>query len=144
MWSCNYIVCDRDYSSHTVNWRMCAVLSPSLQYNARWIVDISPIAAELLLVGYWSLNMRSCKHIVYVRENSTHCVSWRLCAVLAPSLQYKAHRIVEISPISAQTRSVEYWCLNMRKCNYIVYGRDNTPDSVSWRISAVFGTMFVS
>jgi hypothetical protein len=142
MRSCNYIVHVRDNSSDCVSLWLCAVLAPRWQYNPHWIVDISPIASQIRSVEYWILNMRSCKCIVYVRHHSSHCVNWRLCAVLATRLQYNALCIVDISPKAAKLRSVEYWSLNMWSCNYSVYGRDHHSDSVICRMCAELGTKF--
>jgi RNase P protein component len=140
--NCNYIVFVLDHSPHSINWSMCPNLAPRLQYNAHWIDEISPISAQISSVEYSSLNMRSCKYIVYVRDHSSHCVNWRLCAVLAPRLQYNARRIVDISPIAAVLRFVEYLRLNMWSCNYTVSGRDHSSDSVNWRMCSVFGITF--
>jgi hypothetical protein len=60
---------------------------------------------------------------------------------LAPYLQYKGHRNFGIPPIAAQIRSVEYWSLNMRSCNSIVYMRVHSSYRVNCMICAVFGTM---
>jgi hypothetical protein len=142
MCNSNYIVYGRDHSSHCVNWRLCTVLAPSLQHNAHWIVDISPIGAALRLVEYWSLNMRNSNYIVYGRNHISHCVNCRLCTILAPRLQYKAHWIVDISPILAELRFVEYWSLNMRKSNYIVCTRDHSSHRVNCLVCAIYGTTF--
>jgi hypothetical protein len=142
MRNCKHIVYVQDHSSHCVNWRLCAVLAPSLQYNARWMVDIYAIAAQIRSVEYWSLNMRNTISIVYVRDHSSCCVNGRLCAVVAPSLQYNARWIVDIGPTAAEIRSVEYWSLIMRSCKYIAYVRDHSSNSVKWRMCPVFGTLF--
>jgi hypothetical protein len=112
-------------------------LAPYLQCNAHSIVEISPISARIRSVACWNLNMRSCKYIVYVRDHSWHSVNGRMRPCLAPRLKYNAHCIVEIRPIAAQTRAVEYWSQNMRNFIYIVYVRDHGSDSVNWRMCAV-------
>jgi hypothetical protein len=81
MRSCNYIAYVRDHSSHCVNWRMCAAFGSRFAVNARSIIEISPIAAQIRIAEYWSLNMRSCKYFVNVRNHSSHSVNWGMCAV---------------------------------------------------------------
>jgi hypothetical protein len=116
--------------------------APSLQYNAHWIDEISPIAAQTSSLENCSLNIHNCNYIVYVLDHSSHSVNWRMSSYFAPRLQYSAHWIVEISPIAGQIRAVEYRRLNMRKCKYLVYGREHCSHSVNWSMCAVFGTKF--
>jgi hypothetical protein len=117
-------------------------LAPNLQYNAHWIVEIYPIAAQISSPECWSLIMRNCNCIVYL-GTTVHKDSTGGCAVcLSPYLQYNAHWIVDIPTMAAQIRSVEYWSLNMRSCWYLVYVRDHSSHSVNWTICAVFDTKF--
>jgi hypothetical protein len=116
----------------------CALyLAQRVQCNAHCILEISPIAAKICSFEYCRQNMRNCKYIVYVRDLSSHCVNWKLCAVLAPSLQCRAHWIGDISQLAAQIRSFEYWSLNMWNSIYIVYVRDHSSHCVNWRLYAV-------
>jgi hypothetical protein len=117
-------------------------LAPCLQYNAYWIVDISPISEQILSLEYWSMNMRNCYCFVYLVTTVQIALTVGCALYLAPSLHYNAHWVVEMSPIGAQIRSVEYWSLNMRSSNYIVYGLDHSTHSVNWRVCAIYATKF--
>jgi hypothetical protein len=93
----------------------CALyMAPNFQYSAPRNVQLSPIAAQIRWVEYWSLNRRSCNYIVYVGDHSPHSVNWTICAVFGSKFECNARRFVDISPIAAQIPSFEYWSLNIR------------------------------
>jgi hypothetical protein len=91
-WICGAVntLCTWGTSVHIAKARGSAVyLTPRMQYNAHWIVEIPPIAGELPTVEYEGLNMRSCKYFVYGRDHSSHSINWRMCAVFGNKFAVK-------------------------------------------------------
>jgi hypothetical protein len=84
LWGAVNTLCMVGTTVHIAYTGGCALyLAPSLQYNAHRNVGISPIAAQIRLLEFWSLYMRSCNYIVYRRVYCPHSVIWRMCAVFS-------------------------------------------------------------
>jgi hypothetical protein len=80
---------------------------------------------------------------LYMVGNTIHVAQTGFCGLyMAPNLQYNAHQYVGISPKAAQVYLDEYWSMNMRSCNYIVYVREHSSHSLNWTMCAIFGTNF--